>query len=62
MTKLGEGPAIKIFDSSHISNRKLIRHFRDVAEENGIAYQLELLPRGGTDAGAMQLSAQALPP
>jgi len=61
VTKLGDGPAIKIFDSSHISNRKLIRHFRDVAEEHGIAYQLELLPRGGTDAGAMQLSRAGTP-
>jgi putative aminopeptidase FrvX len=61
VTKLGEGPAIKVFDSSHISNRKLVRHFRDVAEENSIAYQLELLPRGGTDAGAMQQIREGTP-
>lgn len=56
VTRLGEGPAIKIMDSSHISHPKLVRHFRDIAEREGISYQLEILPRGGTDAGAMQQS------
>jgi tetrahedral aminopeptidase len=56
VSKLGKGPAIKIFDSSHLTHPKLVRHVRDVAEEKNIAYQLEILPRGGTDAGAMQLS------
>lgn len=54
VTTLHGGVAIKLFDSSHISNPKLVRHLRDLAEEHTIAYQLEILPRGGTDAGAMQ--------
>ena len=61
VSKLGDGVAIKIFDSSHIPNHKLIRHFRDVAEQNDIKYQLEVLSRGGTDAGAMQLSRAGMP-
>jgi putative aminopeptidase FrvX len=56
ISRIGKGPAIKIFDSSHLTHPKLVRHFRDIADEQGIAYQLEILPRGGTDAGAMQLS------
>ena len=48
------GVAIKVMDSSHIANPALLRHLRDLAEANGIPYQLEILPRGGTDAGAMQ--------
>ncbi len=56
VSKLGKGPAIKIFDSSHLTHPKLVRHIRDVAEEKNIPYQLEILPRGGTDASAMQLS------
>jgi endoglucanase len=56
VSRIGKGPAIKIFDSSQLTHPKLIRHFRDIAEEKGISYQLEILPRGGTDAGAMQLS------
>lgn len=58
VTKLGHGVAIKIKDSTSISNPKLVRHLRQVAEENDIAYQLEILPRGGTDAGALQLARE----
>ncbi len=61
ITRLGEGTAIKIFDSSHISNHKLVRHFRDLAKRHNIPYQLEVLPRGGTDAGAMQRSREGSP-
>jgi len=56
VTKLGGGVALKVMDSSHISHPKLLRHLRDLAEANDIPYQLEILPRGGTDAGAMQLA------
>jgi len=54
VTRLGEGAAIKVFDSSQLPNRKLVDHLREIAEENDIAHQLEVLPRGGTDAGAFQ--------
>ncbi len=54
ITALGQGTAIKLMDSSAISHPKLVRFFRDVAEREKIPYQLEILPRGGTDAGAMQ--------
>ncbi len=53
VTRLGGGPAIKLMDRSVITNHRLVRHFRDVAERAGIAYQLEILPFGGTDAGAI---------
>ena len=54
VTRLGEGVAIKVFDSSFIPNYKLVAHIREIAESHAIAHQLEILPRGGTDAGAMQ--------
>ncbi len=54
VTSLGAGTAIKLLDSASISNPKLVRAFRETAEREGIKYQLEILPRGGTDAGAMQ--------
>jgi len=41
-------------DSSHISHPKLVQHLRQLAEREKIPYQLEILPRGGTDAGAIQ--------
>ena len=61
VTQLGNGTAIKIFDSSQISNYKLVRHFRKVAEQRDIKYQLEVLPRGGTDGGAMQRAREGSP-
>jgi endoglucanase len=54
VTKLGEGTAIKIFDGSQLANRKIVQHLRDLAEEHQIPYQMEILPAGGTDAGAFQ--------
>lgn len=56
VTKLGKGVAIKIMDSSLICHPKLVEHFRQIAEREQIPYQMEILPRGGTDAGALQRS------
>ncbi len=61
VTQLGNGAAIKISDSSLLCHPKLVRHFRDVAEAKGIKYQLEILPRGGTDAGGIQRSRGGVP-
>ncbi len=61
VTRLGAGTAIKISDSSLICHPKLVRHFRDIAEAKGIPYQLEILPRGGTDAGGIQRSRGGVP-
>ena len=61
VTKLGEGVAIKIMDSGAISHRGLVDSFIEVAEENEIPYQLEILPRGGTDASTMQRSGPGRP-
>ena len=61
VSRLGKGAAIKVMDSSHLSHPKLVRHFRDLAERHEIPYQLEILPRGGTDAGAMQLTRGGTP-
>jgi endoglucanase len=54
ITKLGEGTAIKFLDGSLICSPKLVDHFREVAEANDINHQIEVLPAGGTDAGAIQ--------
>jgi putative aminopeptidase FrvX len=54
VTKLGGGAAIKIMDSSLICHPKVVAHFRDLAERHGIPYQMEILSRGGTDAGGVQ--------
>ncbi len=61
ITRLGNGTAIKIMDSSLLCHPKLVRHFRDVAEKHDIPYQLEILPRGGTDAGGIQRTRGGVP-
>lgn len=58
VTTLGGGAAIKIMDSYSISNPKLVEHLKKIAEKKKIKTQLEILPRGGTDAGAMQRSGK----
>jgi len=60
VTKLGAGVAIKIKDSLSISNPKLVRTMRQIAEQKKIKYQLEILPRGGTDAGAIQMTREGV--
>ena len=54
VTRLGEGTAIKFLDSSLICHPKLVEHFRKLAEKHKIKHQIEILPFGGTDAGAVQ--------
>ena len=54
ISELGKGVTISIMNGALISDRKLVKEFRDIAKKNKITAQLEILPRGGTDAGAMQ--------
>ncbi len=54
VTALGGGVAVKIMDSSLICSPKLVDFFVDLAKKNRIKHQMEILPRGGTEAGAMQ--------
>lgn len=54
ITRLGEGAAIKLMDSSLLCHPKVVNHFRSLAEKNQIKYQIEVLPLGGTDAGGVQ--------
>ncbi|MCU0316210.1 MAG: M42 family metallopeptidase [Fimbriimonadaceae bacterium] len=61
VTKLGEGTAIKFMDGSLICHPKLVAHFRELAIQNGIPYQMELLPMGGTDAGGIQRQNGGVP-
>ena len=61
VTQLGKGVGIKVMDSSIISTRWLLDHFMELAEANGIDYQLEVLPLGGNDAAAIQKSRGGIP-
>jgi putative aminopeptidase FrvX len=56
VTKLGKGVAIKLKDSASISHPGMVKAMKRLAEENDIPYQMEILPRGGTDAGGLQMA------
>ena len=61
VSKLGDGTAIKIMDSSLICDPRLVAHCRKICDENEIQYQMEILPRGGTDGGAIQRTRDGVP-
>lgn len=61
VTRLGDGAAIKILDSSLICHPKVVDHFVALAEKNKIKYQYEVLPMGGTDAGGVQRQNGGVP-
>ena len=54
VTVFGDGLALKVMDGSSISHRGLFDEFVSIARSRKIKHQREVLPRGGTDAGAMQ--------
>ena len=54
--KLGGGAAIKVMDTSLICAPVVRDKLVELAEEKRIAYQMEVLTAGGTDASAMQVS------
>jgi endoglucanase len=54
VTKQGDGVALTIMDGSMISDRALIDELESIAKRKEIPHQLSILPKGGTDAGAMQ--------
>ncbi|HMN59743.1 MAG TPA: M42 family metallopeptidase [Anaerolinea sp.] len=58
---LGKGPAIKVRDSGMLADPRVVRWMSQTAEQAGIAYQLEVLEGGTTDARAMQLTRSGVP-
>lgn len=61
VTELGEGTAVKLKDSSVITNPKVNSRLQEVADEAAIEYQLEVLPAGGTDTAGFQRASGATP-
>ncbi len=59
--KLGEGPAVKIMDHSSISSPVVRDALFAAAKEAGVNAQREVLPFGGTDAGAIQGARGGVP-
>lgn len=54
ITSLGEGAAIKIMDSSTISDYRMVEFMKQTANRNKIKWQPEVLTAGGTDTAGIQ--------
>mgnify|MGYP003571732092 CR=1 FL=1 len=57
---IGGGAAVKVSDASVICDRSLVRKMIECAKENNIAYQLDVMTGGGTDAGAINVSGNGV--
>ena len=54
VTKLGDGTAIKIMDSSTICDYRMVKYMEGVASKHKIKTQKEILTAGGTDTAGIQ--------
>ena len=59
--QLGKGAAVKIMDRSLICTPSVVAMLETLANEKNIPMQREVLPFGGTDAGAIQRSRGGVP-
>lgn len=61
LAKAGKGPQILVYDGSMISHTGLRNLVTDTADELGIPYQFDFVAGGGTDAGAIHVTAHGVP-
>lgn len=59
--KLGNGPAIKVKDASILANPLIKEKLKHAAGQFHIPYQIEVLNKGTSDAGAIHLSRYGVP-
>lgn len=60
-SKLGDGPQIILYDASMISHKGVRDLVVQTAEEKEIPYQYATMAGGGTDSGAIHLTANGVP-
>ncbi len=58
---LGKGVAVKVMDHSFIAHPAVKNRMISLCETENIPYQLEVLERGGTDAGAIHVTGGGVP-
>ncbi len=61
VTRIGDGAAIKAYDSGVIVPRAVVSHLTRIAQERGIPTQIEIMSRGGTDTRELQLAGDGAP-
>ncbi|MEM5775167.1 MAG: M20/M25/M40 family metallo-hydrolase, partial [Anaerolineaceae bacterium] len=59
--RMGKGPAIKVMDGYLVVDPRIVDWMGQAAERIGIPHQYEVLPFGGTDAGAISLVRAGVP-
>lgn len=58
---LGNGPAIKVRDSSFIADPRVVKWMVNEAKAQKLPYQMEVLEAGGTDGAAIQRTRAGVP-
>lgn len=53
---LGKGAAIKVMDQSVVCHPSVVSRLKNIAQEQQIPYQMDVIRAGGTDAGAIHVS------
>jgi len=61
LAKMGKGPQIIMYDASMVSHKGLRDFVTDTADEAKIPYQFDYVAGGGTDSGAIHLTANGVP-
>lgn len=61
LAKMGNGPQIIMYDASMIGHKGLRDFVTETADAAGIPYQFDYVAGGGTDAGAIHLTANGAP-
>lgn len=61
LAKMGDGPQIIMYDASMVSHKGLRDFVTDTADQAGIPYQFDFVAGGGTDSGAIHLTANGVP-
>lgn len=54
VTSLGKGTAIKVLDAMTICDYRMVNFMKEIAQNNGIPWQSEILTAGGTDTAGLQ--------
>jgi len=54
VTRLGEGVAVKILDSTAIADYRMVEYMKEVAGRHNIKWQPEVMAKGGTDTAMVQ--------
>ncbi|MBM7096508.1 M42 family metallopeptidase [Bacillus sp. H-16] len=61
LAKMGKGPQIIMYDASMVSHKGLRDFVTGTADDKEIPYQFDYVPGGGTDSGAIHLTANGVP-